>query len=173
MTDIQKTVHLPIDDDGFLRRQCPYCMREFKAIVDGVKDSCSEDEQTVEDQDENELSESIEYYCPYCSQPAGKDSWWTLEQLDFIERHAQAIGEELINEHLIEPLSRMSKGIRSKGMISIEVKANRIDPITPIINPEPNDMRIIQLECCNERIKILDEWKEPISCYYCGSKHTE
>jgi hypothetical protein len=56
---------LPLDSDGFLRRQCPTCERELKWLA-------------KEEEGEDPLTEPEGgYFCPYCAIQAPSDSWWT------------------------------------------------------------------------------------------------
>lgn len=54
-------IQLPVDSDGFLRRACKACSREFKWL---------------HSQDVEEAANP--YHCPYCGQPG--DDWTTDEQ---------------------------------------------------------------------------------------------
>jgi hypothetical protein len=65
---------VPIDSDGFMRRECPTCERELK--WKGTSDA--EDETPTPDGG---------YYCPYCRIQGPTDAWWTKEQLE----HAKTI----------------------------------------------------------------------------------
>ena len=78
-------IELPLDQDGFLRRECPHCGDEFKWH------SCGPANEEAEQQPTSET-----FYCPLCGQPAGPDSWWTQTQLDLIDGASQRlIGAEL------------------------------------------------------------------------------
>ena len=60
---VTMSISLPVDSDGFLRRACKKCSREFKWL---------------HSQDVEEATNP--YHCPYCGQP-GAD-WTTDEQHD-------------------------------------------------------------------------------------------
>lgn len=70
MTEIP--ISLPLDTDGFLRRECPACERESKWLY-------SEDSEPMPEQG---------YACPYCAQRALPDQWWTKAQAEFATRSA-------------------------------------------------------------------------------------
>ena len=58
MTDAWKTsMSVPLDSDGFIRRECPTCEREFKSLA------------AQGDAPKTELAEGGAY-CPYCAPPA-------------------------------------------------------------------------------------------------------
>ena len=67
MTDDEVTLGMsvPLDSDGFLRRECPTCEREFKALPSGDEDAEAEE---VPDGG---------YFCPYCAIQAPDGSWFT------------------------------------------------------------------------------------------------
>jgi hypothetical protein len=68
MTEHLGTAELSLDDDGFLRRECPHCEREFKWLH-------SESGEPMQDGG---------YFCPYCA-ARSDDGWWTRPQFAHIE----------------------------------------------------------------------------------------
>jgi len=151
MTDItQKKVGFPLDDDNYLRRECPYCRREFKILKD----------------DFEQLDGENNYWCPYCGQEALANQWWTIEQLQLINKVTTNIANELINEQLIRPLKKLES--RSS---SIHITTHELGRENELINPERNDMIIFSLPCCSKSLKIEESWKDSIYCYYCGFRH--
>jgi hypothetical protein len=76
---------VPLDSDGFLRRECPTCEREFK-----WRPSEAEDEEDVEP------DHDVGYFCPYCGVQAPVDSWFTQAQLDF--------AQNIVAREFIEPM---------------------------------------------------------------------
>ena len=57
--EVQLSVALPLDSDGFLRRECPTCEREFKWLP--LPDT-EGDEAVIAGNEEGKAPES--YYCP-------------------------------------------------------------------------------------------------------------
>jgi len=105
---------LPLDDENFFRRECPFCIKEFKIqlekenLVDlaqkGIESFLTNDENHSVSSDDN--SDVSNYYCPYCGQHAPETHWWTKEQLKYIKIYAENIMAKLINENLIKPLKK-------------------------------------------------------------------
>lgn len=62
---------IPLDSDGFVRRECPTCEREFKWH-----------HGPANEQGEAQAGPPPAYYCPLCGQPSGPDTWWTTAQLE-------------------------------------------------------------------------------------------
>lgn len=144
------SVTLPLDSDGFLRRQCPHCDQQFKWHNGPA----------------NEEAEShgnpTTYYCPLCGEPAGSDQWWTEDQLDYIKGNALPA----IFGDLQDQLAQAFSG--SKNM-SITPGDDR--PDVPAALTEPDDMRIVASPChAFEPIKVLANETAPLHCLLCGAE---
>jgi hypothetical protein len=75
---------IPLDSDGFLRRECPICEREFKWLH-----TSNEEVNPVPAADGG-------YFCPYCGVQAPADTWLT---------HAQvALAQNLIATEVVGPI---------------------------------------------------------------------
>jgi DNA-directed RNA polymerase subunit RPC12/RpoP len=144
---------LPLDDDGFLRRECPTCEREFKRLY-------------VEQDDEAEPA-TDGVYCPYCGVRAPANAWWTQAQLTaaYALMYRDVVAPEL------EELRRTADGVRrnSGGLFSVEVSYD--EPSEPPTLTERSDMRRIDFVCHPaEPVKVADDWAEDIHCLICGSR---
>lgn len=140
-------------DDGFLRRECAACRRQFKWGTEDASDR-SEDEQT----------DDASYHCPYCNHeaPAAGSAWMTAAQMQYARDYAanEVLGPALRN--LDRSFARLKSSVfkvtRSGG------------PQAPIPLNEPNDMVRVDFECHPEQpIKILEGWSEPAHCLICGT----
>lgn len=163
-------ISLPLDEDGYFRRECPLCLKEFKVLLtdeergefeNGILNSLVDknSDETIDD-------EQIEHFCPYCGQNSKADAWWTQEQLEYINSIVQNIFAKILNENLINPLKSSS---RNNSNIKFEGK--EIEAEDSWIQPETNDMKIFGLPCCQRKIKIQDTWDGPVHCYFCGFIH--
>ena len=112
---INISVAIPTDDDGFFRRECPRCEREFKQF-----NHPNEEDQTHADQ----------YFCPLCGEPSGPDAWWTPAQLEY----AQASAMPAIDDFINGALDDVFRGFKSNSFIKVE-RTVRYDSETP--PPEP------------------------------------
>lgn len=179
MSEIEMNISLPLDDDRFLRRECPLCLREFKVqleqkeLVDLAQEGI--DSFLIEASEEKMVdgeSEPLEtkLICPYCGQQASSDSWWTQEQLAYIGVFARNILAKLVNEYLVRPLKRASRR-SSSGLISISFEAEEMQQQEPWISPEVNDMEVFDLPCCERQIKIEEDWAGVVYCHFCGFPH--
>ncbi|MGN9915756.1 hypothetical protein [Micromonospora palomenae] len=148
MGDMQISVSIPVDADGFIRRECPSCMRHFKWYSG-----------ETEDRPENFI-EPEEYTCPYCGTAAGKDSWWTTQQLEYAQEYAasQALGQ--IGADLEREFRR--------GPIKFKASSQAPDLPPPLV--EPNDMMMVAPPCHDfEPLKVAEDWDQPLHCLMCGA----
>lgn len=145
------SISLPLDD-GFLRRECPTCGRQFKWW------SHDADGQPAE------AEPAPFYFCPYCGVQSDPDSWWTQEQLDFAEASMAGPVTRMIADEL-EGVARRS----SSGFISFSVhREAEQDPPDPLF--EPDDMIIVEPPCHPiEPLKVDEEWSEALHCLACGA----
>ena len=174
MSEIRRNLHFPIDDDGFFRRECPFCRKEFKVLLEKEElldlaqkylySFMIERKEETKDLEDSERSET-EFICPYCGQRASSDSWWTQEQVAYVGVVAKNIMPKRVNENLIR---KKTFGRPNSGMISMRFEAEQQEPW---ISPEVNDMEIFDLPCCQRKIKIEDDWIGVVHCFFCGFPH--
>ena len=146
------SINLPLDNDGFLRRECPHCMGYFK----WHHGPANEEAEQHTDPDT--------YYCPLCGQPAGPDSWWTTEQLEFAQGAAlPAVLTDLENE--------FGRAFKKSGNrhLRIEMTGHFDTPDAPSPLSEPDDMAIITSPCHGyEPVKVPEDRAMPFYCLVCG-----
>ncbi|MEO3972401.1 hypothetical protein [Streptomyces sp. CAU 1734] len=148
--DIQLT--LPLDHDGFLRRECPHCISQFKWHHGPANEEA--EGQPV----------PASYYCPLCGQPAGMDSWWTQGQLEYaqgtiVPRAIREIGQGLQDAF---------KGSSSKH-VRFDLKGSINTPDVPASLTEPDDMVIVASPCHSyEPVKVPENVSGPYHCLVCG-----
>jgi len=179
MSEIRRNLHFPIDDDGFFRRECPFCRKEFKVLLEKEElldlaqkylySFMIERKEETKDLEDSERSET-EFICPYCGQRASSDSWWTQEQVAYVGVVAKNIMPKRVNENLIRPLKK-TFGKPNSGMISMRFEAKEMEQQELWISPEVNDMEIFDLPCCQRKIKIEDDWIGVVHCFFCGFPH--
>lgn len=154
--EIQLSMALPLDSDGFLRRECPTCEREFKWLH-------------TENQDDTALVPEGGYYCPYCAIQAAADAWWTQAQL---ERMQNVVRREVVEPEL-EKFGRslQSIGRGSGGFITAKLEMDHVPEADPLV--ETDDMRRVDFAChANEPVKVVDDWTGDVHCMICGTPAT-
>lgn len=178
MNQIEINISFPTDE-GFLRRQCPLCRRDFKVLMEKseIEDLSKKGMESfmLKQEPEEEIVEEIEQveieqYCPYCGQASAASEWWTDEQQAYIKVHIENIINQLLNKDLIRPLKR-NFGRPTSGPFSIRFEGEELKQKEPWMSPETNDMDIFDLPCCKRKIKIREEWKEKVHCFFCGFPH--
>jgi hypothetical protein len=152
--NVELSMSLPLDDDGFLRRECPTCKREFKWLASSGEDAAD---------DAGDSAARDGYFCPYCGVHAPSDAWWTEPQL---ERMSAVVYDEVVGPEL-EEFKRSVSGMRS-GFITASVEISRPDP-APELREELNDMTRIDFACHpDEPLKVLEAWTDQVYCLVCG-----
>lgn len=109
---------IPLDSDGFLRRECPACERDFK-----WRPSETEAEEHVEPDDAG-------YFCPYCGVQAPTDAWLTQAQL--------ALAQSIVAREVIGPMVSKLGAYQAPGKLDA---LTEVDDMTLIVfqchPPEP------------------------------------
>jgi len=146
---------LPLDSDGFLRRQCPACGREFKWRPTPT---------TGEAVAEPPAPPAHAYFCPYCFQPAPPDSWWTDRQVEHAKQVALA---EALGPQLRRFKSEVEGMNRPGGLVNFSLNLPPMGRPEPL--SEPDDMARVDYPCHPEDpIKIDAAWEDEVGCLVCG-----
>jgi hypothetical protein len=150
MSEFELSMSVPLDSDGFVRRECPTCEREFKWLW--AEDTGSDAEPDA-------------HYCPYCRVQSPADSWWTKAQLE----HAQDVAmREVVGPELKSFQRSLAKMARESGGL-IRVQGDKIVMDEPSPLDETDDMRLIDFPCHpSEPVKVADDWAKPVYCLVCG-----
>ena len=145
--EIRVPVSLPLDSDGFLRRECPTCEREFKWFnhEEGDADASAVDQ----------------YFCPLCGVASGTGSWWTPAQLEYVH----GVSGPAIDQFAQDMIADAFKGMDFKSNRSFSFGIDVPDALA-----EPDDMVIVEPPCHpNEPIKVSEEDAARVYCRVCGT----
>lgn len=155
MSEVSIEMQVPLDADGFLRRECPNCERQFKQKHTTSNNEMLED-TNVED-----------YYCPYCYQPAPLNSWWTKEQLEY----AQQLAFKEVVEPELKNLQRQIQSLNSSdSFVQIDSKLTYSEEPIPL--SEVGDMVRVDFPCHPEEpLKIAETWEQDVACFVCGIQY--
>lgn len=146
-------ISLPLDNDGFLRRECPNCLRQFK-WHHGPANEEAEQQPPAET-----------YYCPLCGQPAAPNQWWTQEQLDY----AESVAMPSFIREVDDALGNAFRGMNNKHF-RVKQTGHLEAPDEPMPMTEPDDMGIVVSPCHGyEPVKVPDDATGPFYCLICGS----
>jgi hypothetical protein len=148
---ITLSMEIPVDSDGFLRRECPTCEREFKWLP------------AAEDDDAASMADGG-YFCPYCGVQAPADAWSTPAQL--------ALARDITQAEVVEPMlskfaDDLARTFQSAGMTTRSAPRRQLGEPEPLT--ESDDMTRVDFACHpSEPLKVLDDWRQPVRCLICG-----
>jgi hypothetical protein len=147
------SVPVPLDSDGFMRRECPACEQEFKWHYGPANEEAEQ------------ASAVNSYFCPLCGRPAVADQWLTRAQVDLIQGTAMPAfmrrAQEMISDEL-----RGSKFFTFKPSTGSDV------PDAPLPLTEPDDMKIVTSPCHGyEPVKVPENAAPPFHCLICGAAY--
>lgn len=149
--EVEVSISIPQDSDGFIRRECDNCASQFK-WHDGPANEEAEHQPAP-----------VMYNCPLCGRSG--DSWNTPEQAELARQAAMPQLMGLVRDDL-EKMFRGRKGITFK-----RGNDEFADESEPLI--EPDDMIIVVSPChAFEPVKIPEEHTGPVYCLICGSAFT-
>ncbi len=146
-------VGLPLDTDGFLRRECPTCEREFKWFH--------------HEQSDPDAEIATQYFCPLCGVAAGLNAWWTQTQIAYARGQAGPSLDQMMQDTI-------ASAFKSAKSIKFEVNKNfSLGLDAPSTPEEPNDMTIVVPPChSNEPLKVPESATNLLHCLICGSEFT-
>lgn len=180
------SVTFSLDRGNFFRRTCPSCGRDFKTKADpsdlayALQPAFREADVEIGEvrssqSDEAVAQQASRLYCPYCGHEDEASEMLTLAFSEYLKRY-------IYREIMLPKINKMFSGFEdtfnrprspSRGLFSIDIKFEHHDsilPSRPISGPEPPDMIVVELLCCEKRAKILDDWRDLVMCPYCGTK---
>lgn len=144
-------IELPLDSDGFLRRECPHCEKEFKWFNGRSSETPSD------------YVDPPVYWCPLCGRSSSHDSWFTQAQIEYSQAAAMGPAFELIQQELKDEFRR-NKYFKFEGF------SDRPDEPDPLV--ETDDMEIIQPPCHPwEPVKVPEEGQASYYCLACGQNY--
>lgn len=172
-----------LDRDGFFRRSCPNCGRDFKTKADPADMSSILQPafQRIEDEIGGISLSSVDgqqtspqhISCPYCNHHAESGDMLTVEFRQYFKRF-------IVREYVLPSIHRMFSGFsdgikessRPMGAFGIKVSFDYDStlPPRPISGPEPPDMMPVDLLCCGKSIKVRDGYFAINRCPYCGEE---
>jgi hypothetical protein len=150
----QLSVSVPLDSDGFLRRECPTCEREFKWLPTPVGEEPSP-------------APTAGVFCPYCAVQADAGAWFTKAQ---IEQATAIMYDEVVAPELAEFKKTVEGMNRSGRLIDIRAEVTVDESDSPPELEERDDMRRVDFSCHpGEPVKVLDGWDSKVHCLMCGA----
>jgi hypothetical protein len=147
------SMSVPLDEDGFLRRQCPTCERVFKRLA-----AQGDEDQGAEPPEDG-------YFCPYCAVQAPLSAWHTERQ---IEQARAVVMREKIGP-MLDDFKRSVEGSQGSGLVQANVNYDLPDAPEPMT--EDASMRRVDFACHpGQSVKVRDDWTGPVHCLICGTR---
>lgn len=145
----QTSMSVPLDRDGFLRRECPTCEQEFKVFA----------HQGEGEEAEAQNPQPGGYFCPYCAIQAQPDAWFTKAQL--------AKARSILMEEFVGPkLQNFKRGLDGTSGVSVDLQLDH-EPAAELT--ESDDMRRVAFACHPQTpVKIGEEYWGEARCFICG-----
>lgn len=136
-----------------MRRECPNCEQQFKWHHGPANEEAEAH------------SDATTYYCPFCGQPSDPDTWWTQEQLEYMQGFAAPQVSRLIQDELANAF----RGSGNSLKFTASDDGDSLD--VPMSLTEPDDMQVVASPCHDyEPIKVPDGSTGPFHCLLCGEK---
>jgi uncharacterized C2H2 Zn-finger protein len=161
-------VELQQDPSGFVRRQCPGCLRIFKTRPSYI-DPMLVHRRLVSlfpfENPHEGYGDVPTWTCLYCGHRADADEFLAREQVEYLQELSRA----LANHVRFEQLSHVSRTLAQNPRPTFVAVAP--DELPGPMPPEPEDLRPIPLVCCGEDVKALWDWDGPMFCPRCGARH--
>src|SRR5258705_1045244 len=145
--------------DGFLRRNCSSCGRDFKTEIDPADFAWALSAQIrrvsleigVEPAEIAEDVDQASVTCPYCRYSAESSEMHTEETIEYLKRFAyRDYALPMLNRMFSDFADSLTGGSGSGGFISISISVdhNKLPlPPRPLHEPEPGDMKIGGILC--------------------------
>lgn len=138
---MEVSVPIPLDSDGFLRRNCPKCSQKFKWHY-GATDARPDD-----------FNDPPVHFCPICGQASEPSDFITNDQAEFATGYA-----------MLPALQELKAELEQSGF-GFEIDST--DAPDPLV--EPDDMMMIAPPCHEwEPLKVPEGSSAPYYCLLCG-----
>ncbi|MFE2844365.1 hypothetical protein ACFXKS_12510 [Streptomyces scopuliridis] len=142
-------VTVPLDEDGYLGRQCPECSMSFR----------------MNGEDYKALPDELQLWCVYRGHYNEHSEFMTAQQRDRVLRAAGDLGMQMVSQALGDAFRGMSTGGSSRSGLSVSYKEK---PFYPRPLPDIDEERLARVRSCTGcqvRYSIFDEHR---FCPVCG-----
>lgn len=158
---------LPVDADGFVRRECPSCRREFKTrpshhdgaamqrVFMGALQHVNADEI---------VPDPPVGACPYCAHVAPGEAWiWSAFKKE-LEQLAATYTEHVRYQQLMHVPRTLAENPRPTFVPVVPPE------LPPRLRSDPlGHFRRLELLCCGEEVKVRPADAERLICPRCGA----
>ncbi|MXM62519.1 hypothetical protein GR925_03390 [Streptomyces sp. HUCO-GS316] len=142
-------VSIPLDDEGFLGRQCPECSLLFR--MDAAQYKALPDDLTL--------------WCVYCGHQADHSEFITAQQRKRLRRAASDLGMQIVTRELDRAFRGLSSSGSRHGFVSVRHESR---PFHPRPLPGIDEERLTRVRTCpgcQNRYAVFGEHR---FCPVCG-----
>lgn len=144
-------LEIPLDDDGYLDRECAACGRHFR-WHDGPVGDVPDDAPGPD-----------EYYCPYCGAAAPADEWLTTDQVEALQQLAFGAVERGVDRTFRSAAGRSPH-------LRYESGGRPVSPPAPMELDETDRLIAVASPCHPyEPVKVATRSVSELHCLVCGS----
>jgi hypothetical protein len=122
-------VSIPLDEDGYLGRQCPSCRQMFR----------------VQSEDYEALPEDTRLYCVYCGHQDDHSEFLTEQQQQRLERVALDMGNQLIDDILGGAFRDLARSTANNKFLTVTYRST---PFYPQPLPGIDEEKLVRERRC-------------------------
>jgi hypothetical protein len=159
-------LRVPLDGDGFSRRECPRCGAHFKLRWSGREAHLLAAALGRRLEHDGDAESCAPRFCPYCACTADADAFLTGDVQRQLDGEASRIAQEVRSRRLLLPAEWAGANPRARSHAATAPERRpppRADPVDELLP--------IALPCCGEEQKVNSAWMGPIRCHLCGIAH--
>lgn len=166
-----RVVRLPEDPLGFVRRECSACHRQWKTKAWGSDAAAIHRRlaRHLHHENPDELFATLvaegTRACPYCGHTATAESFFTAQQRSHIEHVANAYGN-LVRHELLMQVHRTLSHNPYPTFVPMKPEAP-----PPPLRDDQDDLRAVHFVCCGEDTRVERYWRRNLHCSRCGIEH--
>lgn len=149
-TSYEMRVSIPLDEEGFLGRQCPECSMLFRMDAEQYK----------------ALPDDLTLWCVYCGHHTDHSEFITAQQRQRLMRAAGDLGMQIMSSKLDSAFRGLSRGGSRHGGISITYESR---PFYPRPLPGITEERLTRIRTCPGCQNQYAVFGEHRYCPVCGN----
>lgn len=122
-------VTIPLDEEGYLGRECPKCVQTFR----------------VHNEDYEKLPDGLVLICPYCGHRDDHSEFLTAQQVARLTRVAHDYALQIISDTLDTSFKRMARSSSHNRFVKVTYRST---PFYPEPLPGINEERLVRERTC-------------------------
>lgn len=149
--EIRLGISMPLDQDGYIGRQCPQCSLSFR----------------MNGEDYEALPENPELWCVYCGHHGDHSEFMTAQQRERMMRAVKDLGMQIVAQGFNKAFRRLGQGASRRGSVSFSVSYKE-KPFYPRPLPGIDEERLARVRICTDCHTHYAVFGEHRYCPICG-----